>query len=195
MDNFQSGSQEVLESQSNRTTKIAKRKKANRSLADKKSSAMIDFGKFPEKEGYDHAYPSVRNGIRDKVLHNANHNLAKYDKRIKMEKVSMNNSAFVNFERLRKKSKLRVRLKDLMEITHLPIHLDKDKGIERDDFFRVGGHYKSSMNSKTGKVDPEEKARFKKMAKNLKFKLTDHHRTVLVSNHPSYQRQYKDDRS
>jgi hypothetical protein len=34
-----------------------------------------------------------------------------------------------------------------MEKLHLPFVLDKDKEIERDEFFRIGGSYKYFMNN------------------------------------------------
>lgn len=58
---------------------------------------------------------------------------------------------------------MRVRLKDIMEIVHLPHANDNDKGIERDEHFYNGGFYKSVMNKNTSNVDVDNRAKIKKI--------------------------------
>jgi hypothetical protein len=88
---------------------------------------------------------------------------------------------------------MRVRLKDMMEFTSLPVALDKDKGIERDEFFKTGGHYRAGMNQDTSRVDVAEKVRFKQFVKDSHHNMVhNHHKTVLVSPHSSYQKMYRD---
>jgi hypothetical protein len=47
----------------------------------------------------------------------------------------------------------RGKLQSFMEKTSLPISLDRAKHIERDDFFKVGGTYRSQMNPYNSKVE------------------------------------------
>jgi len=40
-----------------------------------------------------------------------------------------------------------------MEKTHLPMSIDRAKKIERDDFFKAGGTYRSHMNTYNSQIE------------------------------------------
>ena len=62
-----------------------------------------------------------------------------------------------------------------MEKMHLPISLDTQKGIERDEHFRIGGTYKKYMSAQSSKVNIGHVNANKKHVK-------DHHK-FLVYDH------------
>ena len=64
----------------------------------------------------------------------------------------------------------RGQLQTFMEKTSLPISLDKAKQIERDEFFKAGGTYRSQMTKKNSKVEDSNIKRNKNLRELYSFR-------------------------
>ena len=75
----------------------------------------------------------------------------------------------------------RGKLQTYMEKTHLPISLDRSKKIERDDFFKAGGTYKSHMNTYNSQIERNLIKLNKNLVKNYgNREIHEHHKTNLL---------------
>jgi hypothetical protein len=67
-----------------------------------------------------------------------------------------------------------------MEKTHLPMSLDRGKKIERDDFFKAGGTYRSQMNAGNAKIKSNLVKMNRKLVKEYGDReVHEHHKTAF----------------
>ena len=71
-----------------------------------------------------------------------------------------------------------------MEKTSLPISLDRAKQIERDEFFKAGGTYRSQMNPSNSKIEGTNIKKNKNLRELYSFRSHNHHKTALVGKTP-----------